>query len=152
MNTLMLCRMPKKMADYLVHYIDREKMPRKLKVAFSNSKANTTHATFRDLGLWPEKMVCSMFMQQGIRIDPRLGVLVDEGVKPEDILYYTKAMIHTFRKYGNYENRRKARTRFMVEALGSEESFRKAYQEELAKVFADGEDLKLQRDQGFIKP
>lgn len=23
-----------KMADYLVHYIDREKMPRKLKVAF----------------------------------------------------------------------------------------------------------------------
>ncbi len=133
-----------KMADYLVHYIDREKMPRKLKVAFSNSKANTTHATFRDLGFVArEDGLFDVYAAGGLGIDPRLGVLVDEGVKPEDILYYTKAMIHTFRKYGNYENRRKARTRFMVEALGSEESFRKAYQEELAKVFADGEDLKL---------
>ena len=43
-------------------------------------------------------------------------------------------MINTFRKYGNYENRSKARTRFMVQTLGSEEAFAKAFAEELAAI------------------
>ena len=37
-------------ADYLMTLINRVKMPRKLKVGFSNLPANRPHATFRDLG------------------------------------------------------------------------------------------------------
>jgi ferredoxin-nitrite reductase len=37
-------------SDYLMGLIKTVHMPRKLKVAFSNSPANETHATFRDLG------------------------------------------------------------------------------------------------------
>lgn len=37
-------------SDYLLGMIKTVKMPRKLKVCFSNSPANETHATFRDLG------------------------------------------------------------------------------------------------------
>lgn len=33
-----------------MHFIKAEKMPRKLKVGFSSSPANLTHATYRDLG------------------------------------------------------------------------------------------------------
>ncbi len=36
--------------DYLMGIIKTVKLPRKLKVGFSNSPANVTHATFRDLG------------------------------------------------------------------------------------------------------
>ena len=36
--------------EYLMTFINAEKMPRKLKVCFSNSPANVTHATYRDLG------------------------------------------------------------------------------------------------------
>ena len=37
-------------SDYLMGIIKTVKLPRKLKVGFSNSPANVTHATFRDLG------------------------------------------------------------------------------------------------------
>ena len=36
--------------EYLMNFIKAEKMPRKLKVCFSNSPKNLPHATFRDLG------------------------------------------------------------------------------------------------------
>ena len=36
--------------EYLLTFIKAEKMPRKLKVGFSNSLRNLTHATYRDLG------------------------------------------------------------------------------------------------------
>ena len=49
----------------------------------------------------------------------------------------------TFRAYGNYENRGKARTRYMQEALGGAEQYKKAYLEKLDEVIASGEDLTL---------
>ena len=47
-----------------------------------------------------------------------MGVLVDEHVQATEILYYIRAMIETFCQHGNYENRAKARTRFMQETMG----------------------------------
>ena len=49
----------------------------------------------------------------------------------------------TFRAYGNYENRGKARTRYMQEACGGPEGYARAYREKLEEVFASGEDLDL---------
>ena len=49
----------------------------------------------------------------------------------------------TFRTYGNYENRGKARTRYMVETLGGPENYAKAFREKLDEVYASGEDLTL---------
>ena len=133
-----------KTADFLMHYIDREKMPRKLKVAFSNSKANVSHATFRDLGFVArEDGKFDVYAAGGLGNNHRLGVRVAEGVEPSDILYYVRAMIETFRKYGNYENRAKARTRYMVEALGGEAEFRDAYRKELDAILNSGEDYTI---------
>lgn len=39
-----------KAADYLMSFIKGKKLPRKLKVGFSNTPKNVTHATYRDLG------------------------------------------------------------------------------------------------------
>lgn len=122
-------------ADFLMHFIDMDKMPRKLKVAFSNSPKNLSHATFRDLGFVarPDGNF-DVYAAGGLGNKPRLGVKVAENINPDQILYYVYAMIETFKKYGDYKNRAKARTRYMVEKLGSEEAFRDAFLEELKKV------------------
>ena len=133
--------------EYLMTFINAEKMPRKLKVCFSNSPANVTHATYRDLGF----VACpdgtfEVYSAGGLGSNPRFGVLIAEAVKPEDICYYIKAMWLTFRAYGNYENRGKARSRYMQESLGGAENYKKAFLEKLNEVYASGEDLKISTD------
>ena len=129
---------------YLMHFIKAEKMPRKLKVGFSSSPKNLTHATYRDLGFAarPDRTF-DVYSAGGLGNNPRLGVKVAEAVEPEKILYYIKAMWLTFRAYGNYDNRSKARTRYMQEALGGPEAYVEAYQEKLAEILASGEDLDI---------
>lgn len=130
--------------DYLMHFIKAEKMPRKLKVGFSNSPANQTHATYRDLGFVARSDGrFDVYSAGGLGNNPRFGVKVAEGIDPNRILYYIKAMWLTFRAYGNYENRGKARTRYMQEVLGGSENYKKAYLEKLDEVIASGDDLTL---------
>ena len=121
-------------SDYLLKNADKVTMPRKLKVGFSNSPANVTHATFRDLGfVAAEDGTFTVYSAGGLGNNPRMGVKVAENVEPSQILYYVQAMVNTFLAYGNYENRGKARTRYMQEKLGSE-GYVKAFLEKLEEV------------------
>ena len=124
-----------RVSDFLLGIIKTVKMPRKLKVGFSNSPANETHATFRDLGfVASEDGTFDVYSAGGLGNNPRMGVKVAENVEPCDVLYYVQAMVETFCAYGNYENRGKARTRYMVEKLGGEDAYRAAYLEKLEQV------------------
>lgn len=131
-------------AEYLLGFVNAEKMPRKLKVGFSGTPANLTHATYRDLGFAarPDGRF-DVYSAGGLGNNPKLGVRVAEAVEPERILYYIKAMWLTFLAYGNYVNRGRARTRYMQESLGGPEAYQAAYREKLAEVLASGEDLTL---------
>ena len=121
-------------SDYLLKNADKVTMPRKLKVGFSNSPANVTHATLRDLGfVAAEDGTFTVYSAGGLGNNPRMGVKVAENVEPSQILYYVQAMVNTFLAYGNYENRGKARTRYMQEKLGSE-GYVKAFLEKLEEV------------------
>lgn len=121
-------------SDYLMGFIKTVKMPRKLKVGFSNSPANETHATFRDLGFVAKADgTFDVYSAGGLGNNPRMGVKVAEQVPPTEILYYIKAMVNTFVAHGNYENRGKARTRYMQESLGVD-GYKAAYLEKLAEV------------------
>jgi len=130
--------------EYLLTFIKAEKMPRKLKVGFSNSLRNLTHATYRDLGFTARPDgTFDVYSAGGLGSQPRFGVKVAEAVLPEKILYYIRAMWLTFRAYGNYENRGKARTRYMQDALGGAENFAKAFHEKLNEVLEARENLDL---------
>ena len=130
--------------EYLMHFIKAEKMPRKLKVGFSSSPKNVTHATYRDLGFAARSDgKFDVYSAGGLGNNPRFGVKVAEAVDPNKILYYIKAMWLTFRAHGNYENRGKARTRYMQDACGGPEGYRRTFLEKLGEVFASGEDLDL---------
>lgn len=123
-------------SDYLMTFIKGPKFPRKLKVCFSNSKTNWPHATFRDLGfVAKENGTFDVYSAGGLGNNPKMGALVAENAAPEKILYYIKAMVETFIAHGNYENRGRARTRYMQDTLGTE-GYVKAYQEKLAEIVA----------------
>lgn len=119
-------------ADYLMGFIKTVKLPRKLKVCFSNSPENVPHATFRDLGFVARADGrFDVYSAGGLGNNPKMGVKVAEAVDGSQILYYIKAMVKLFVAYGNYENRAKARTRYMQEVLGDKyaESFREKLDE-----------------------
>ena len=59
------------------------------------------------------------------------------GIVGKDILYYVRAMVDTFMEHGNYQQRAKARTRYMQDTLGIE-GYQAAYQEKLDAVKARG--------------
>lgn len=129
--------------DYLMGMIKTVKLPRKLKVGFSNSPANVTHATFRDLGFMAkENGLFDVYSAGGLGNNYKMGVKVAENVKPEEVLYYVEAMVRTFTTYGNYESRAKSRTRYMQETLGVE-GYKKAYQEKLLEVKVEFKDSLL---------
>ena len=136
--------------DYLMGIIKNVKLPRKLKVGFSNSPANVTHATFRDLGFVAKKNeTFDVYSAGGLGNNYRMGVKVAEDAKPEEVLYYVEAMVRTFTTYGNYESRAKSRTRYMQETLGID-GYREAYQEKLAEVKAEYKDSLLINLEGKV--
>lgn len=108
--------------DYLLSICREIHMPRKLKIAFSNGADDSVHSAFRDMGFRAKADgTFSLRIAGGLgAMGHRMGVLVDEAVRPREVLYYVKAMVDTFCQYGNYENRAKARTRFMQDTLGPE--------------------------------
>ncbi len=137
-------------ADYLLGFIHKVTLPRKLKVCFSNSGENEVHATFRDLGFVANQdQTFDVYSAGGLGRSPRMGIKVASHIPPEKTLYYIKAMIDTFVSYGNYQNRGRARTRFMPEDMG-EEAYRKAYEEKLNTALAE-EDLELKISPSPVK-
>ena len=108
--------------DYLLSVCREIRMPRKLKIAFSNGADDSVHSAFRDMGFRAQADgTFSLRIAGGLgAMGHRMGVLVDESVNPAQVLYYVKAMVDTFCQHGNYENRAKARTRFMQDTLGPE--------------------------------
>ncbi len=136
--------------EYLLTFIKEEKMPRKLKVAFSNSPANETHATFRDLGFAARKDgTFDVYAAGGLGNNPKMGIKVAEQIDPCKVLYYICAMRKTFLEHGNYEQRGKARTRYMQDTLGKE-GVAAVFLENLKEVLETAENLDIEVDSSQI--
>ncbi len=107
--------------EYLLSIVNKYSLPRKLKVAFSNSKRNETHANFRDLGfIANEDHTFDVYCCGGLGNNPMMSVKVAEHVDPKEILYYVHTMVLMFMEHGDYTNRAKARSRYLQKTLGAE--------------------------------
>ncbi|MCH1958979.1 MULTISPECIES: nitrite/sulfite reductase [Romboutsia] len=126
-----------KVNEYLMKDIYKYKLPRKLKVSFSNSSEDTANCTVQDLGFLAVKEngeeFFKLYIAGGIGKNPAKAVEYDELVPKSDVLYHVQAMIELFIAEGNYENRNKARTRYIVASMGEEE-FLKCYKKHLKEV------------------
>ena len=124
---------------YLLSICRDIKMPRKLKIAFCNGVDDSVHSAFRDMGfLAQEDGTFALRIAGGLgAARPSMGVLVEEHVNPREVLYYVRAMVDTFCAHGNYENRAKARTRYMQDTLGPD-GLKDAFLKNVAARKAEG--------------
>ena len=126
-------------AEYLLSICRDIKMPRKLKVAFSNGADDCVHSAFRDMGFLAQPDgTFALRIAGGLgAARPSMGVLVDEAVDPREVLYYVRAMVDTFCAHGDYNNRARARTRYMQDTLGPD-GLKEAFLQNVAARKAEG--------------
>lgn len=130
--------------DYLLAQVREIRLPRKLKVGFSNGPANETHATFRDLGF----VACAdgtfdVYCAGGHWQQIPKWVYCRHRRCARNVLYDVCAMVKTFQEHGNYENRARARTRYLQETLG-EDGLKTVFRENLA--------LAKEKDMALVLP
>jgi ferredoxin-nitrite reductase len=127
--------------DYFLQKIYTYKLPRKLKVAFSNSAEDVSHAGAVDLGFLAVeengKEYFKVYIAGGLGRNSKLGVEFPELIKPEDVLYHVEAATQLFISEGDYQNKNKARMRYIVDRMGAEE-FINCYRKHLEKVKESG--------------
>lgn len=125
--------------EYLLSIVNKYSLPRKLKVAFSNSKANEVHANFRDLGfIANEDHTFDVYCCGGLGNNPMMGVKVGNHIDPKDILYYVNTMVLMFMEHGDYQNRAKARSRYLQMSLGKDRIVEEFHEKvELAKKYLE---------------
>ncbi|WP_317367812.1 nitrite/sulfite reductase [uncultured Tyzzerella sp.] len=115
-------------ANYVTNYflkrMDTYNLPRKIKVGFSNGKSNLSNATLTDLGflaiLKDNRKYFKVFVAGGLGKNPNVGLELPYLVEPKEILYYVDALVELFKENGNYENRNKARIRYILKEKGDE--------------------------------
>lgn len=100
------------------------KLPRKLKVSFSSSDRDLGNCTVADLGFLAVKHdgreYFKVYIGGGLGKNPAKAVEYDELVETKDVLYHVEAITNLFINEGNYENKNKARIRYIVDRMGRE--------------------------------
>ena len=123
--------------NYFLQRITTYKLPRKLKVSFSSSNMDMGHCNITDLGFLAifenEKKHFKVYLGGGLGQNPRLGVELGELIDPNEVLYYVEAMVQMFIAEGDYNNRAKARVRYILDRLGKED-FLDCYKKHLSLV------------------
>lgn len=127
------------LTDRLIAEGDSWNLPRKLKIAFSNSEADTAYAEFNDLGFVAriENGVRGfrVFVAGGLGTKPEVGHLLHDFVPETDVYLVAAAVKRLFDKNGNRKNRNAARLRFLWRKIGAE-AFRTLYEAERAALAA----------------
>jgi len=138
----------KAVANYMMEDPKNLKLPRKYKIAFSNSLEDTVNATITDIGFIAKivdgKRGFEVYGAGGLGGGPRVGIKLEDFIDHNDALYHVQAMKRIFEREGDRTNRHKARLRFVLQRLG-EENFREMFRVELGKVRAE-KDLTLDID------
>lgn len=115
-------------------------LPRKYKIAFSNTPEDTGNATMADLGFIAKVSDgvkgFEVYGGGGFGGRPRMSLKLADFIEDKDILYYAQAMKEVFEKEGDRKNRHQARIRYIVHRLG-EEKFLEIFNSQLANVKAE---------------
>ncbi|MDP4210533.1 MAG: sulfurtransferase TusA family protein [Bacteroidota bacterium] len=116
------------LTSWLIAKSDSFTLPRKFKIAFSNSDHDNSLAAFNDLGFVAQvkdgKRGFKVFLGGGIGSKPTVGHQLFDFVPEEDLYYIADAAKELFSRYGNRKNKHKARLRFVFYKLGKDEVFR----------------------------
>ena len=111
----------------LISEPDSWTLPRKLKIAFSNSAKDSAAAQFNDLGFIATvrdgQSGFRVYVAGGMGAKPDIGHLVHEFISADDVYLVAEAVKRVFAKYGNRSDKNAARLRFLWREKG-EDRFR----------------------------
>ncbi len=126
-------------SDYILSLVSHFKVPRKVKIAFSNGITNENHVNAKDLGFkaMPDQTF-NVYAGGGIGANASFGLPIGYHVKPSDCLYYIKAFLTFYAEKGNYQNYNQGRSRYLLAELGADE-FQNQFDGYLAQAYKEDE-------------
>jgi sulfite reductase (ferredoxin) len=112
-------------------------MGRKFKISFSSSEADTAFSYIHDVGLIPKinnnnERGFKVMLGGGLGAQPVLAHIVEEFLPEDELIPYIESVIRVFDRYGERNNRNKARMKYLIQKLGLEEVLRLTKVERIA--------------------
>jgi sulfite reductase (ferredoxin) len=114
------------MFEYFLRKPICQEMGRKIKIAFSNTEADTALIFMHDLGFIPRikeiegKIVkgFKVVVGGGLGAQPHLAISTHEFLEADKLIPYVEAVLRVFDRHGERNSRHKARIKFLVQKLG----------------------------------
>jgi len=108
-----------------------QEMGRKFKISFSSSDADTAFSYIHDIGVIPKLKAngergFKVLLGGGLGAQPLLASIVEEFLPEDQLIPYIEAIIRVFDRYGERNNRNKARLKYLIQKLGLQEVLRLA--------------------------
>jgi len=112
-------------------------MARKFKISFSSSEEDTAFAYAHDIGTIPKvnekgERGFKIALGGGLGAQPILASIVEEFLPEDQLIPYIESVIRVFDRYGERNNRNKARLKYVIQRLGLEEVLRLVKEERIA--------------------
>jgi len=112
-------------------------MARKFKISFSSSEEDTAFAYAHDIGTIPKvnekgERGFKIALGGGLGAQPILASIVEEFLPEDQLIPYIESVIRVFDRYGERNNRNKARLKYVIQRLGLEEVLRLVKVERIA--------------------
>ncbi|WP_448698908.1 HEPN domain-containing protein [Mucilaginibacter sp. AW1-3] len=126
--------------SYLLRNPICQEMGRKFKISFSATEADTAFSFIHDLGFIPKVRIengeeirgFKVMLGGGLGAQPALAPVVYEFLPEDQLIPYTESVIRVFDRYGERNNRNKARLKFLIQKLGLDEVLRLVAEERVA--------------------
>lgn len=114
-----------------------QEMARKFKISFSSSDEDTAFAYVHDIGAIPKvndkgERGFKIALGGGLGAQPILASIVEEFLPEDQLIPYIESVIRVFDRYGERNNRNKARLKYVIQRLGLEEVLRLVKEERIA--------------------
>jgi sulfite reductase (ferredoxin) len=112
-------------------------MGRKFKISFSSSEADTAFSYIHDVGAIPKvneagERGFKVLLGGGLGAQPFLASAVEEFLPEDQLIPYIETIIRVFDRYGERNNRNKARLKYLIQKIGLDEVLRLAAEERTA--------------------
>lgn len=118
-------------------------LPRKYKIAFSNSIKDSALATINDLGfiatIQNGNSGFKVYVAGGLGRSPQVGYVLHDFIAESEVYLVAEAIKRLFSKYGNRKNKHAARLRFLWNSLGAE-NFIDLYRQEKNALIAENDE------------
>lgn len=114
-----------------------QEMGRKFKISFSSNEADTAFSYIHDIGVIPKlnsnnERGFKVMLGGGLGAQPILASIVEEFLPEDELIPYIESVIRVFDRYGERNNRNKARMKYLIQKLGLEEVLRLTKVERIA--------------------